>query len=92
MPAVEKTLQERRVVEHARERLVQLVRRGAGELGDDGLTLLREDLLLRLLEPLLHAHLLAKIGEDADAADGGLALEDERAGERDRDGRARARR
>ena len=56
------------VAHHARERLVQLVGRGARQLGDDRLPLLREDLLLRLREALLHAHLLAQVGEDADAS------------------------
>jgi hypothetical protein len=70
---------------HARERLVELVRRGARELGDDGLPLLREDLVLRLLELLLHAHLLAKVGEDADGPDRHFPLVDERRRQEDRD-------
>ncbi len=60
------------------------MRGGAGELGDDRLPFLREQLLLGGLEALLHPHLLAEIGEDADAADRRLAFVDERTGEGDR--------
>ena len=57
-----------------------------GELGDDRLALLREDLLLRLREALLHPHLLAEVGEDADGPDRLVALVEQR--RRQRDGRA----
>ena len=45
---LEPALEELGVAHDARERLVELVRGGARELGDDRLPLLREDLLLRL--------------------------------------------
>ena len=70
MSRLEPALQQLGVSHHARQRLVELVRRGARQLGDDGLALLRENLLLRLREPLLHSNLFAQIGEDADASDG----------------------
>ena len=79
---LEAALEQLGVAHHARERLVQLVRGGARELGDDGLPLLREDLLLRLREALLHAHLLAQVGEDADRADRRVALVEQRRRER----------
>ena len=82
MLRLEAALEQLGVAHDARQRLVQLVRRGARELGDDRLPLLREDLLLRLGEPLLHAHLLAQVGEDADAADGRVALVEQRRRER----------
>src|SRR5262249_39645910 len=72
-------------VENAGERLIQLVRCRTGELRDDGLTLLIEQLLLRLLQALLHTHLFAKVREEADASDRALAFVEESARERDRD-------
>ncbi len=62
------------VPHHARQRLVELVRGRPRELGDDRLSLLREDLLLRLREALLHPHLFAQVGEDADGPDRRVAL------------------
>ena len=49
------------------------------------MTLLRKDLVLRLLKLLLHPHLLAQIREDADGADGRFAVVDERRREQHRD-------
>src|SRR5215475_2304666 len=45
-------LEQLRVAHHRRERLVELVRGGAGELGDERLLLRDHQLLLRLHEPL----------------------------------------
>src|SRR5262249_35862442 len=58
---VEPPSQELGVPHDAGERLIELVRGGAGELGDDGLLLLQPQLLLRVREALLDAEPLAQI-------------------------------
>ena len=55
-----------RVVDHARERLVELVRGRARELRDERLLLGDRELLLRLHEPLFDSELLTQVGEDPD--------------------------
>jgi hypothetical protein len=77
--------QELRVADHARERLVQLVRRGPGEFGDHGLFLARSELFLRALELGLNAHFFAQIGEDAERAHAPAVLHDQRRGQDHRD-------
>ena len=60
------------------------MRRCPGQLRDDGLTLLGEDLLLCLGKALLHLHLLTKVGEDADRPDRGRTLIEEGRRQRNR--------
>ena len=62
-------LDQLRVAHDRRQRLVELVRGGAGELGDQRLLLGQLQLLLGVEEALLHADALAEVGEDADGRD-----------------------
>ncbi len=73
-------LDQLRVPDDRGQRLVELVRGSAGQLGDERLLLGQLELLLRVEQALLHADALAQIGEDADGRDLAIALVDDRRG------------